>query len=139
MMKNDMNKGEIPITSEVDIVSCRKAVRIVATKLKFGITDITRLVTVTSELARNIFVYAGSGSMRWVIHGSGIDTCFELTFEDHGPGIPDINQAMQEGYTSGKGLGLGLPGVKRLMDEMEISSTAGKETTVKVKKWLKKK
>lgn len=139
MMQNGVNQGKIPIASEGDVVSCRKAVRIAATKLKFGITDITRLVTVTSELARNIFVYAGSGSMRWAIHGAERDVCFELIFEDTGPGISNINLAMQVGYTSGKGLGMGLPGVKRLMDEMEISSEVGKGTIVKVKKWLKKK
>jgi serine/threonine-protein kinase RsbT len=86
-------------------------------------------------LARNVFRYAGSGIMRWQALDTGGRIGIELTFEDRGPGITDIEQAMEAGYTSGGGLGLGLPGAKRLMDEFEIASEIGKGTIVTAKKW----
>lgn len=132
---NQEQTGAVLIQSESDIVGARKAVRLAATALEFGLTDVTRIVTAASELARNIFHYAGSGAMRWRRIDAGGRVGLELTFEDRGPGIADIAQAMQEGYTSGRGLGLGLPGAKRLMDEMEMQSTVGQGTTVTVRKW----
>jgi serine/threonine-protein kinase RsbT len=133
--KGDHYEGEVTIASEVDIVSARKAVREAAVELGFGVTDVTRIVTAASELARNTFLYAGSGLMRWRRLSSAGKSAIELVFEDSGPGISDIASAMQEGYTSSGGLGMGLPGTKRLMDEMEISSEPGKGTTVTVRKW----
>jgi len=131
-------QGKLRISSEDDIVMARRAVREAATHLSFGVTDVTRIVTAASELARNVFLYAGSGVMRW----SGLErnggAGIELTFEDHGPGIADVEQAMQAGYTTGAGLGLGLPGAKRLMDEMEIRSKVGDGTTVTLRKWLRR-
>lgn len=127
--------GEVAIASEVDIVSARKAVREAAVKLGFGVTDVTRIVTAASELARNTFLYAGTGRMRWRRLSTSGKSAIELVFEDNGPGIADIASVMQDGYTSGGGLGMGLPGTKRLMDEMEISSEPGKGTTVTVRKW----
>lgn len=127
--------GEVSIQSEADIVAVRKAVREVAVGLGFGVTDVTRIVTAASELARNSFLYAGSGQMRWRILENSMKSALELVFEDSGPGIHDLQQAMQEGYTSSGGLGMGLPGTKRLMDEMEIDSEPGKGTTVTVRKW----
>ncbi len=129
--------GEFRIQSEGDIVMARKAVRNAATALGFGITDVTRIVTAASELTRNIYQYARSGVMRWRpldLHGR---VGLELIFEDQGPGIPDVAQAMEPGFTTGKGLGMGLPGAKRLMDEMSSQSEVGKGTTVRVCKWLK--
>jgi serine/threonine-protein kinase RsbT len=128
--------GEVRIRSEGDIVGVRKTVRTMAQQVGFGITDTTRIVTAASELARNVFLFAGSGVMRWQLltTGSGI----ELTFADNGLGIANIAQALQEGYTTSGGLGLGLPGARRLMDEMEIHSDVGKGTTVVVRKWLRR-
>ncbi len=134
-VEGEHHQGEVVIASEVDIVSARKAVRDAAVELGFGVTDVTRIVTAASELARNTFLYAGSGRMRWRCLSNGGKSAIELVFEDHGPGIADIKRVLQEGYTSSGGLGMGLPGTQRLMDEMEISSEPGKGTTVTVRKW----
>jgi serine/threonine-protein kinase RsbT len=134
---NEPSLGEFRITSENDIVMARKIVRDAATTLGFGITDVTRIVTAASELTRNIYHYAKSGVMHWRSLNQGARMGLELTFTDHGPGIPDVEKAMEMGYSTGKGMGLGLPGSKRLMDEMTIESTVGKGTTVVVRKWLK--
>jgi len=132
---NAEHAGEVRIHSESDIVATRRAVRTAATQLGFGLTDVTRIVTAASELARNIFLYAGSGIMRWQALDTDGRVGIELTFEDRGPGITDVEQAMAAGYTSGDGLGIGLPGAKRLMDEFEIASEIGKGTIVTAKKW----
>ena len=134
---NESHQGEFRITSENDIVMARKVVRDAATTLGFGITDVTRIVTSASELTRNIYHYAKSGVMHWRSLNQDASVGLELTFEDSGPGIPDVEKAMEMGFSTGKGLGLGLPGSKRLMDEMTIESTVGKGTTVVVRKWLK--
>jgi serine/threonine-protein kinase RsbT len=129
---------ELVIDDESDIVVVRKTVRNAAVKLNFGLTDVTRIVTAASELARNVFIYAGSGVMKWrTLEASGV-TGLELTFEDHGPGISDLEQAMQRGYSTSGGLGLGMKGVQRLMDEMEVKSQIGEGTTVVVKKWCRR-
>ncbi len=134
---NDSPPEEVAIRTETDIVVVRKSVREVATRLGFGITDVTRIITAASELARNVFLYAGSGVVRCRVLNGSDRVGLELVVEDHGPGIADIDQAMQPGYTTGNGLGLGLPGAKRLMDEMEIESEVGKGTRITVKKWRK--
>lgn len=131
----ECNHGTVDISDESDIIVARKTIRVVSEKLGFSLTDVTRIVTAVSELARNIFVYAGSGVMSWCILDQGNVVGIELTFEDHGPGISDLEQVMQEGYSTSKGLGLGLPGSRRLMDDMEIRSQVGEGTTVVVKKW----
>jgi serine/threonine-protein kinase RsbT len=131
-------QGEFNIDSEADIAMARKLVRQAAVAVGFGITDTTRIVTSASELVRNICLYAGKGRMRWHSFQQGNADCLELVFEDQGPGIADISQAMRPGFTTSKGLGLGLPGAKRLMDEMEIESELGKGTTIRIKKWLRK-
>ncbi len=128
------SQGQTAIQSEADIVEERRAAREAGSEAGFGLTDVTRSVTAASELARNAFKYAGAGVMRWHVL-TGERPGLELEFMDQGPGIADINLAMQEGYSSSKGLGLGLPGVKRLMDEMVIQSAAGKGTTITIKKW----
>jgi serine/threonine-protein kinase RsbT len=135
---NTLLQGEFRIESEGNIVMARKFVRDAANSLGFSLTDVTRIVTAASELTRNIYHYAGCGNMRWSPLNSDSRVGLELVFEDRGPGIPDIEKAMESGFTTGKGMGLGLPGSKRLMDEMEIQSAVGKGTTVTVRKWLKK-
>jgi serine/threonine-protein kinase RsbT len=135
---SDLTRGNVDIKSESDIIAARRVVRDVATQLCFGVTDVTRLITAASELARNVFLYAGAGVMRWSTIDRAGAVGLELTFEDHGAGIPDIELAMKPGYSTSRGLGLGLPGAKRLMDEMEIHSEVGNGTTVTVRKWLRK-
>ena len=134
---NEPHQGEFRITSENDIVMARKVVRDAATALGFGLTDVTRIVTAASELTRNIYHYAKSGIVRWRSLNQTAKVGLELTFEDSGPGIPDVPKAMEVGFSTGNGLGMGLPGAKRLMDELVIESTVGKGTTVVVRKWLK--
>ena len=127
--------GETPIKTEGDIVAARRTIRDAATGLGFGQTDVARIVTAASELARNVYRYAGEGVMRWKsVDGVG-RIGLEVTFVDHGPGIPDITRAMQEGYSTGGGMGMGLPGAKRLVDELEVQSAAGEGTTVTLRKW----
>lgn len=129
--------GDLCIESESDVVGARRAVREAATQLGFSQTDVTRIVTAASELARNTFKYAGGGVMRCHRVEAGGCSGIEVQFVDHGPGIPDVSLAMQNGFTTSGGLGLGLPGAKRLMDEMEIESQPGKRTVVTVRKWLR--
>ena len=125
----------VRVESEGDIVAVRRAVRDAAKDLGFGTTDVTRIVTAASELTRNITLYAGSGEVRWREIDSRGTRGIEVVFEDQGPGIPDVELALEEGYTTSGGLGLGLPGAKRLMDEMEIESEVGSGTRIKVRKW----
>ncbi len=137
-MVNDAD-GEITIRVEGDIVLVRKKIREAAGSVGFGGTDITRIVTAASELARNIFKYAGTGTVVWA-RAREYDRGREgltIVFKDQGPGISDISQALQSGYTTSNGLGMGLPGSRRLMDEMHIDSGSGIGTTVTVSKWLK--
>lgn len=130
-------QGELRITSEGDIVAARKAIRDAACALGFGLIDVTRIVTAASELTRNIFLYAGSGVVRWRALAKAGAVGLELSFQDQGPGIANLEQAMEPGFTTGRGMGLGLPGAKRLMDEMRIESVVGKGTLIETKKWLK--
>jgi serine/threonine-protein kinase RsbT len=129
------SQGEIALQSEGDIVLARRAVREAAGQAGFGATDVTRIVTASSELARNIIKYAGTGVVRWRSLEDKTLPGLEIQFADHGPGIPDVEMALQEGYTTSNGLGMGLPGAKRLMDEMDIQSAADKGTTVTIRKW----
>ena len=126
------------LAGEDDIVAARGAAREVAKLLQFGAVDQSRIATAVSELARNVIRYATGGRGEVVIRrlspgtrGAGI----EVIVHDDGPGIEDIQQAMAEGFTSGNGLGMGLPGTKRLMDEMIIESAKGSGTTVTIRKW----
>ena len=130
----------LPITGEADIVRARQRARDRARALGFGAVDQSRIATAVSELARNVVRYATGGRGEAVIRtlprpagtaGAGI----EVVVRDDGPGIADVEAAMRAGFTSGSGLGMGLPGTKRLMDEMAVDSTAGRGTTVTVRKW----
>lgn len=125
------------IESEGDIVAARRVVRDAAVHLGFGVTDVTRIVTASSELTRNILRYAGAGEMRLRRVNLEERGGLEMVFEDHGPGIADLDSAMSAGFSTSGGLGLGLPGTKRLMDEMEIHSTAGVGTRIVIRKWLR--
>ncbi len=127
--------GELSINTESDIVVARRTIREAATQLGFSETDVTRIVTAASELARNVFKYAGNGIMRWRTTRANSRDGIELQFVDHGPGIQDVNLALQAGYSTSRGLGMGLSGAKRLMDDLEIQSIVGKGTTVTLSKW----
>ncbi|MEG6520359.1 anti-sigma regulatory factor [Desulfotomaculum sp. 1211_IL3151] len=132
---NEDTRGEVVINNESDIIVVRKKVREAATLLNFSLTDVTRIVTAASELARNVFLYAGSGVMKWQTLKSSNTVGIMLSFKDSGPGITDLELVMNDGYSTSRGLGLGLPGSRRLMDDMEITSQVGKGTTIVVKKW----
>ena len=129
--------GELAIKAEHDIVLARRSIREAAGQLGFGETDVTRIVTAASEMARNVYKYAGEGMVRWrtlLVDGRrGI----ELQFIDQGPGIEDIQLAMREGYSTSRGMGMGLPGARRLMDDLQIESAVGKGTSITLKKWLR--
>ncbi|MGB4498243.1 MAG: anti-sigma regulatory factor [Methylococcaceae bacterium] len=128
--------GENPIQTEGDIVTCRKLIRNAASAAGFGMTDVTRIVTAVSELARNVYVHSGSeGIMRWQLLEKPGQIGIQLEFEDYGIGIPDINQAIEAGFTTAGSMGMGLSGVKRLMDEMTIQSEVNTGTTVTITKW----
>ena len=126
----------LQIVTESDIVIVRKAVRNFAGDIGFRVTDITRIVTAASELARNVYRYAGSGVVIISAVMEGPRKGMKVVFKDNGPGIKDIAQAMEMGTSSGNGLGLGLPGAKRLMDQLDIESEVGLGTKVVITKWL---
>lgn len=127
--------GSMPLRSEQDIVLSRQVVRRLTQELKFSLVDQTKMVTATSELSRNTVVYGGGGEMRWTILNDGARTGLCLQFEDHGPGIPDLDLALTDGWTSGSGLGMGLSGAKRLVNEFAIRSAVGEGTCVTITRW----
>ena len=132
-----MQSRSIALDSEHDIIIARSEVRTIASKLGFRMIDQTRLVTVTSELARNVVKYARRGRMIAQPLDAGQGRAgLRLIFEDEGPGIPDIAAAMRDGFSTGRGLGKGLPGSKRLVDVFEIESEVGRGTRVTVVRWL---
>lgn len=132
--KKGIKAVEISISSDEDVIHARQKIRSLAQEIGFSMLEQTRLITAVSELARNIVVHAGKGS---------VSVCMEeerkgirVAFEDNGPGIPDIKKAMEEGYSTVGSLGLGLKGAKRLVDEFDIKSEPGKGTMVEIVKWL---
>jgi serine/threonine-protein kinase RsbT len=131
VLKND----SLPIRSESDVVLVRQVVRKWAGELTFSLVDSTKIVTAASELARNTLIHGGGGTVRLEALAEGVRKGLRLTFEDQGPGIPNIELALQDGYTTGGGLGLGLSGSKRLVSEFEIVSRVGEGTRVTVTKW----
>ena len=125
----------LPIRSEQDIVIARQTVRRLTQELGFGLVDQTKLVTATSELARNALVYGLGGTMVSELLVEGPRKGLRLHFIDQGPGIADLAQAMTDGWTSGQGMGLGLSGARRLVSEFAIESAPGKGTTVSIARW----
>jgi serine/threonine-protein kinase RsbT len=129
------NEKQFKLTLTEDVVLVRHAVRQSASELGFSLVDQTKLVTAASELARNTVIYGGGGIARIEKLLAGVRKGVKVTFEDNGPGIADIDQAMKDGFTSGGGLGLGLGGAKRLTDEFGITSKPGEGTQVWFIRW----
>ena len=125
----------LTLRSEQDIVLARQAVRKLSQEMGFGIVDQTKIVTAASELARNAWLYGGGGEMRWDTLVEGGRRGLRLHFVDEGPGIPDVKMAMTDGWTSGSGMGLGLSGAKRLVNEFAIETAVGRGTTVTITRW----
>ena len=123
------------IQSAADVVIIRQAVRQFAVELGFSLVDQTKIVTAASELARNTLDYGGGGTVKLEALEAGIRRGLRLTFEDTGPGIPDIDLALKDGFTTGGGLGMGLSGTKRLVNEFNIVSHVGEGTKVTITKW----
>ena len=125
----------VAIRTDADVVTARQEARAMGAGLGFSSTDLTLLATAISEVARNITTYAGEGEVALrVIHRAGRDG-IEVTATDQGPGIDDVERALQDGFTTGNGLGLGLPGTRRLVDEFELQSEQGAGTTIRLVKW----
>ncbi|MBE8991840.1 anti-sigma regulatory factor [Nostoc sp. LEGE 12450] len=131
-----MQKTEtLNIQSSGDVVLVRQAVRQLAVEIGFGLVDQTKIVTAASELARNTLDYGGGGTVKLETLQEGRRRGLRLTFEDRGPGIPDIDLALKDGFTTGSGLGMGLSGAKRLTNEFEIQSAVGEGTRVIIVRW----
>ena len=127
---------KVPIANDGDVVEARQKGRDLARQVGFSGSDLTLLATAISEIARNIVVYADHGEVTVSTVSEGDRQGIVVVATDQGPGILDIEQAMQDGFSTGKSLGLGLPGARRLMDEFEIVSDVGKGTTITMKKWV---
>jgi serine/threonine-protein kinase RsbT len=125
----------VPLRCEEDIVVSRQKVRVLTQHLKFSLVDQTKMITAASELSRNTLVHGGGGEMRWELLDDGVRRGLRLLFEDEGPGIADVRLALTDGWTSGGGMGLGLPGSKRLVHEFEIASAPGQGTRVSIARW----
>jgi serine/threonine-protein kinase RsbT len=125
----------LDIRSSADVVSVRQAARALAERLGFSLVDQTKLVTAASELARNTIDYGGGGVVRLELIENGVRRGVRLTFEDQGPGIPDVALALKDGYTSGGGLGLGLGGARRLVNDFSIDSSPGAGTRIMIARW----
>ena len=135
-MTIDVQKSDVmQLRTEHDIVLARQAVRKLSVESGFSLVEQTKMVTAASELARNAVTYGGGGEMQWEVLVNGLKKGVRLTFTDEGPGIPDIDQAMTDGWTSGNGMGLGLSGAKRLVNDFEIASEAGRGTRVAITRW----
>ena len=124
----------VPVGSEADIVAIRRRVRETSARLGFTLVDQTKVVTAASELARNTLIHGGGGEMELTtLNGPRVG--IRLSFQDKGPGIPDIQLALRDGFTTGSGLGLGLGGAKRLVNEFELTSRVGEGTRVTITRW----
>ena len=125
----------VPVSSSDDIVVARQAGRDLAAGIGFSLTDLTLVATAISEVARNITSYADSGEIRLTVIDEGVRVGIVVEALDEGPGIADLEQALEDGFSTSSGMGLGLPGARRLMDEFEIHSQVGHGTTVVMRKW----
>jgi serine/threonine-protein kinase RsbT len=131
------DETRISIGSDLDIIRARQMGRNEAAKVGFSSTDLTLVATAISELARNIVMYAREGEIILRVVRTSEKHGIVLIARDHGPGIANVRQALQDGFSTSRSLGLGLPGVRRLVDEFEIESEVGKGTIVTVKKWIR--
>jgi serine/threonine-protein kinase RsbT len=129
------SSGEAPLRSEHDIVLARQLVRKLTLELGFSLVDQTKMVTAASELARNAYIYGKGGTLHWEILQKPPARGLKLLFADEGPGIPNIDLAMTDGWTSGSGLGMGLTGAKRLVNEFELDTKVGGGTRVTIIRW----
>jgi len=127
--------GEAPLRSEHDIVLARQLVRKLTQELAFSLVDQTKMVTAASELARNALIYGRGGTMHWEVISGTERRGLRLKFADEGPGIPNLDLAMTDGWTSGHGLGMGLTGTKRLVNEFDIDTKVGGGTRVTIVRW----
>ena len=127
----------VPVSRDADIVTARQLGRELAAKAGFAGSDLTLIATAISEVARNIISYAELGEIRLDLATRGARRGLQVVAQDQGPGIRDLDEAMRDGFSTGKSLGLGLPGARRLMDDFEIVSDLGKGTTVTMRKWLR--
>jgi len=134
-MMRSLSKDAVQVLKEQDVVFLKNRVKEVAVKIKMGLVNQTRLLTAASELVRNMMRYANGGVCIIEVVSSGRNNGVRLTFSDQGPGIPDIDAAMRDGFSTGKSLGLGLPGTKRLVNEFNIKSKVGEGTVVTILKW----
>ena len=125
----------LPIRSESDVVIVRQAVRAWAAELRFSLVDQTKIVTAASELARNALIYGGGGQARLELLEDDGRQGLRVHFEDQGPGIPDVDAAMRDGFTTGSGLGLGLGGAKRLVNDFSVESAPGAGTRIAITRW----
>jgi len=130
-----VRSDSLPVRSASEVVSVRQAVRRWAVELGFSLVEQTKIVTAASELARNMIDYGGGGTVWFESLDDGIRKGLRLRFEDHGPGIADIDKALRDGFTSGNGMGLGLGGAKRLSNEFDIRSAPGQGTQVTIVRW----
>jgi serine/threonine-protein kinase RsbT len=128
--------NRVAVRSDADIVTARQRGRALAQELGFAGSDLTAIATAISELGRNMLMYAGGGEILLGPAQAGTRRGIVVVARDEGPGIPDVELALQDAYSTSNGLGLGLPGARRLMDELEIDSVVGRGTTVTVKKWV---
>lgn len=135
MIVTVLNKDRMAVVREQDVVLFRNRVKEYATKIGMGLVNQTKLITAASELVRNMLRYANGGETLIEVVSQGRENGIRLTFTDKGPGIPNIEQAMKDGFSTGRSLGLGLPGTKRLVSEFDIKSIVGKGTTVTITKW----
>jgi serine/threonine-protein kinase RsbT len=126
---------DLALRTDEDVVRARQATRQWAVEMGFSLVDQTKIVTAASELARNTVIYGGGGLLRLEMLNDGPRRGLRLTFEDQGPGIPDIDLALRDGFTTGSGLGLGLGGARRLMSEFAISSRPGEGTRISAVRW----
>ena len=130
------DERRVAIAADVDIVLARETGRQLAEQLGFSLTDLTLIATAVSEVARNITSFAGTGEIVFSVVRENGRQGIEVVARDQGPGIPDIERALKDGYSTSRGMGLGLPGARRLMDDFELSSTPGSGTTVVMRKWV---
>jgi serine/threonine-protein kinase RsbT len=130
-----LNKDQMTIIKEQDVVPFRSRVKEYAVKIGMGLVNQTRLITAASELVRNMLKYSNGGITIIEVVSKERNTGIRLTFADKGPGIKDIALAMKDGFSTGKSLGIGLPGAKRLVNEFDIQSQVGKGTTITIIKW----